>query len=556
MGRARADRSADIAVALPLREQGHSVAKVAKLLGWSFAKAQRALAQAKERTEASAVVEAPKEKEPKEKRKPVRISEVVEHRTELPRGIVHRIIFTSAQDDTPVHKPFWDNLLVYANYLQAEIAVGGFTYQLGLFEDHNVATAVYAEEVRDFLIFERNHVGDVLFVADANVLPTTSSPLNGWLTSNRGDHVVIPHARVAFESIPRASGDPRFAISTGTVTRPSYTPRAAGRKAIFHHTYGALLCEVDVDGECFFRHLLADEDGSFQDLDLYIKDGTIGAGYRVQAITWGDVHHEQLDPCIALASWGYDVRSRRKVTDDNLLDALMPKIQFLHDTLDFRRRNHHDLHDPHRRAQILRSGSSSVEEEIAEAVSFVNLATRTWCRTVVVESNHDAALARWLKNEEGAGDPDNADYWHLMNYRWHRAIKQRDDDYNVVEDAFREAGLDTSVEFVKSGGSYLVSGVECGLHGDLGVGGSKGSPQQFRRLGPKVNSGHTHTPKIVDGVYVAGVSAKLEQGYNKGPTTWAHAHTVLYPNGKRCMLHLAADGRWRAMAGERKALAA
>lgn len=55
-------------------------------------------------------------------------------------------------------------------------------------------------------------------------------------------------------------------------------------------------------------------------------------------------------------------------------------------------------------------------------------------------------------------------------------------------------------------------------------------------------------------MYVAGVSAKLEQGYNKGPTTWAHAHVVQYHNGKRAMILMSADGRFRAMGDRQHAL--
>ncbi|WP_114945891.1 hypothetical protein [Microvirga calopogonii] len=118
----------------------------------------------------------------------------------------------------------------------------------------------------------------------------------------------------------------------------------------------------------------------------------------------------------------------------------------------------------------------------------------------------------------------------------------------MVEDAFREAGLHSDIEFVNSGGSHVICGIEHGQHGDLGINGAKGSPMQYRRFGGGTTSAHTHAPLIVDDVYVAGISAMLFQGYNKGGTQWAHAHVVLYSNGRRCMLHMAANGRFRAMA--------
>jgi len=59
-----------------------------------------------------------------------------------------------------------------------------------------------------------------------------------------------------------------------------------------------------------------------------------------------------------------------------------------------------------------------------------------------------------------------------------------------------------------------------------------------------VVSAHTHSPKIVEGVYVAGVSALLSQGYSdRGLGAWANGHVVIYPSGKRALLCLHPDGR-------------
>src|ERR1700679_4212183 len=39
-----------------------------------------------------------------------------------------RYILTSAQNNTKVHEGFWQNLVAYAHYVDAEIIVGGFVY--------------------------------------------------------------------------------------------------------------------------------------------------------------------------------------------------------------------------------------------------------------------------------------------------------------------------------------------------------------------------------------------------------------------------------------------
>ncbi len=495
------------------------------------------------------IVETPSDDEKPAKKQRPRISELPTIQAMLELGTVHRFLISSAQDDTPVHSDFLKNMEAYANYIDASILIGGHTYQLGLFDDHAADANVYDPALSPYLCHERVQLTtDVLYLGSANIMPTTANPLNGWLTQNHGGHVVVPHSRIALQSIPRLQGqDPRFAISTGTVTMPNYTARAAGQKSIFHHTFGFTVVEIDVDGEVFMRPVSAAEDGSFQDLNTYVSDGICHGDQRVRAISWGDIHHEQLDPIIAAASFGYDTKTKTTLDNINILDGLQPEIQFFHDTLDFRRRNHHNLHDPHVMALVTASGSENVESEVQEASDFIAACTRDWCTTVMVESNHDNALSRWLKNPDGAADVENAYFWHELNAAWHKAIRAGNSSFNAVEYAMRCADLPDSVEFVAAGQGYQVDDVECGLHGDLGISGSRGSPNQFKRFGVRTSTGHTHTPSISEGAYVAGVSAKLEQGYNKGPTTWAHAHVVQYHNGKRTILLMSSDGRCQAM---------
>ncbi|MQV12190.1 hypothetical protein GHL01_00325 [Sinorhizobium meliloti] len=493
----------------------------------------------------------PSKSEPKpEKSKPVRISKIAEINADLELGRVHRFVLTAAQDDTPVFEPFFNNLLAYAADIGASLLVAGFTYQKGLFEDHAAATAVFAPQVREYLVYDRVRLSDsMMFVADANVLPTTARPLTGWTTANGGQHVVIPHARIALQSIPRPMCDaPRFAVSTGCCTLPSYAPRAAGRKSIARHTYAALLVEIDTDGEIFFRHLVGNKtDGSFQDLDVFVTGGHVLGGATVSTIAWGDIHYEMLDPVVAMTAFGFCVGQKRTVSTDSIYERLRPEFCFYHDGIDFRRRNHHNIADPHLMAEVYASGRDSVEDEVCDAANFINAMRRDWCVSVMVESNHDSAICRWAKDQRGQTDPANSYYWHELNAAWHQAIRRRDRDFNLVEHAMRAAGLADDVEFIASGSSFVVRDVEYGFHGDYGVSGAKGSPRQFTRVGRKMTTEHTHAPSIEEDVYTGGLSAKYDQGYNrKGMLTWAFAHVVGYHNGTRIILMQSADGRYRA----------
>ncbi|MEG7603125.1 hypothetical protein, partial [Listeria monocytogenes] len=78
---------------------------------------------------------------------------------------------------------------------------------------------------------------------------------------------VFPHPRVALQSIATMFSHPAKQImTTGTLSKPNYTPTKAGLKSEFHHIVGALLVEVDGCGNIFCRHLIADALGGFQDL--------------------------------------------------------------------------------------------------------------------------------------------------------------------------------------------------------------------------------------------------------------------------------------------------
>ncbi|PIP00691.1 hypothetical protein [Pleomorphomonas carboxyditropha] len=464
------------------------------------------------------------------------------------RGIT-RFAITSAQDDTEIFKPLWNNMQAFCDQFDINIRVCGTTYQKGLYEDHNVRTATYDPEIQPFMQYDRESlVDDVLLISDANVLPTTANPLSGWQTANRGRNVIIPSARVHIQSIPRMFGaEPNFAMTTGTITQPNYTARAAGQKSVFHHTPGFLLVEVDHDGAVFMRPVVAADDGSFQDLDIIVRDGRILDFQRMLSIVWGDIHREKLDPLMALWCWGFDVFrdvvTRRTRT---VIDCLRPSHQFFHDLNDFEVRNHHTRNNPHERARFVADGNDDVEYWLKRAAKFVDAAGRDYCQSHMVISNHDDALTRWLLDPSGAADAQNAWLWHELNARAHKAIREQR-PHSVVEDTMRRYGM-RDVQFHDYGDSFELAGIEHAAHGDCGTNGARGSMAGFRRVAPKITFGHGHTGGALDGAWEAGVSGSYDMRYNaKGLTTWTHSEVALAENGKRTLINHVADGRWRAV---------
>lgn len=448
------------------------------------------------------------------------------------KGTVKRFIFSSAQDGTKVHEGFMVNLEAYAAYMSAEIHIGGFTYNKSLFEDHSNKRAVFHPAVEKYLTNNQFNVADkLLFCGEINTSPTAVHPLSGFETYTRGKWGIFPHPRVTLRSIATMFHEPsKLIMTTGTVTLPNYIAKKAGIKAEFHHVIGAVIVEIDGDGDVFCRHLIADTAGNFQDLWRVVADGVVHEDGTVEAITWGDIHTEQLDPQVRETSWG----------DGGMLDTLQPRFQFFHDVLDFQAKNHHQFKDPHHNFEMFLKGTSSVETAVRRVGKFLLETSRPWCKSVVVESNHDRMLMRWLKEADYRSDPVNAEFFLKCQAQVYAAMRRGDSDFLLIENLLLDMFPDLEpVVFLREDDSMKICNntIECALHGHKGANGAKGDIQMFARMGPKANVAHTHSAGIFEGIYQAGTSSKLDLGYNRGGlSSWNHSDIVTYPNGKRTIV--------------------
>jgi hypothetical protein len=469
-------------------------------------------------------------------------------------GPVRRYIWTSAQDgdDTKLHTEFWQNLLAYAEDIGAEITVGPFTYNKAVFSDHETRNGVFLAALQPYLRWDSMDVGPIVFCAEMNTLPTANDPLSGLEAYTGRKWGVFPHAKIALVTVPTLVGSmPKQIMTTGCVTLPNYIQKKAGLKAEFHHCIGATIVEIDAEDRVFCRQLNATSDGSFQDLDAMVRDGVVTRQHRVEALGWGDIHKPKLDPIVAMASWGIDLDADAVVAGDSMIDALRPRYQFFHDLLDFSARNHHRIKDHRFRFAMIHRGTDLVEEEVAITARFLRQSQRDFCESVIVFSNHDDALGRWLDTADFREDPANARFFLRCQLARYDAIARGDSEHNIFREALAwadERELE-GITFVDDNQSFLTcqatGGIENAQHGHRGINGARGSAKGYLKTGVRTNRGHDHSPSIHGGVYTAGISGLLDQSYNRGLSGWMHTHIVTYPSGKRSLITLM-DGRWRA----------
>ena len=152
---------------------------------------------------------------------------------------------------------------------------------------------------------------------------------------------------------------------------------------------------------------------------------------------------------------------------------------------------------------------------------------------VIVRSNHDDFLDRWLKNEDWKKQPSYKNSRLYMEYSGILLDQYGNDPKNVqgiipylINEAFPN--------FITLGrnSSYKKYGWELGQHGDVGASGSRGSLLQFRKLNTKIVVGHYHSPGRKDGALAVGTSTHLRVGYNKGASGWLQSHVLIHKTGR------------------------
>lgn len=464
---------------------------------------------------------------------------------------VRRFICTSAQNNTKINETVWNNLLALADHYKAEILVSSYSYNQNAYGKLSVKRGTlkaqdselwYDERLLPYL--ERWDNRDVeiapglIWCGRTNTIPTAKKPLSGFESYTGPNSGIFPHAKIAMQSIATGKHEPtKLNYTTGTVTKINYIVKKAGLLAEFHHAYGALLVEVDSDGDWFVRQMHAGADGVICDLDLRVEKGVVTTDNRIEAITYGDIHAPNVDPTMEKITWGAG----------GMVDVLQPKTQILHDVIDFRARNHHDRKNPHKRLELYLAGKDRVVDELKGVVGFLNGAVRPFCKTVIVASNHDEALMRWLREADWHEDPPNAEFYLEAQSAVVAAMKAG--NYAIFlasEWALKKLNCPEDLRFLRRDESFTIcrGTIECGQHGDLGPNGSRGGAS-LSRLCNRMNVGDSHTAGIIDGLYTAGHNALAEQGYNRGPSSWSHSDIIVYATGKRAII-TKKSGKWRA----------
>jgi len=441
-----------------------------------------------------------------------------------------RFVFTSAQNNTYVHSAFLNSLEVYCEHNEAELIVGTFHYNKNAYQktDAQDNECWFDPKIRKYILDEEVEVANgLVWCGDLDITPTAVNPMSGFQSYTGSASAIFPHAKLQLEPVPVPKfSEPKSMYTTGTVTLRNYIKRKAGQKAEFHHTFSAVVVDVDDDGVWYAYHVNAEsETGEFYHLDKKYTPSGVIEDVAIEAINWGDVHSANLDKLVAAVSWE---------AEDSMLDLLKPKYQFVHDVFDMNYRNHHNIKNAYFRFKQHVEGKESVSDEILLTTRVIESMRRDYSEVVVVQSNHDLALKRWLTEQDYRSDPVNAEIFLELQLASYRAIRNGE-KFDVFEYACKLLNENMSdVRFLTTDESFRIAGnIECGQHFHNGANGGRASISSLCKQGIKYNGGHFHSANAKDGVFSAGLSGKMDMSYNSGQSSWSQSHILTYANGKR-----------------------
>jgi len=447
-----------------------------------------------------------------------------------------RYVITSAQSNTPIDKIFLHSILSYCEFNNAELIIIPIRYKNPTSQHENNVNHVYPSEIEKFLCENNVRLHACLKVLGSlKIAATAEHPLTGLAPITKGDSIIVGHNQVQSMTLPVQADDmPVIMMTTGTVSAKNYSVSKQGYKAEFNHSASAVVIELD-DDIFHLRHLNFDGAG-FYDLDHYYIESKVVDNNKIHALITGDEHAIFACEYVKDATYGVN----------GICDVLHPEYVVRHDVLDCHSISHHHKRDFLTRFKKGVKKQNLIENELNLTIDYIVDTTPEGSTNIIISSNHNDHLRRWLNECDTDKEPWNAKIYHFLMYEMLTAIEADPEEIPNPFELWATDQLNDYIKtiFLKRTQSFKMFDIEIAAHGDIGANGSRGSRDSFANLPSKCIIGHSHSPGIEKGVYQVGTSSKLKLEYNDGPSSWLNTHAIIYPNGKRQLINII-KGKWR-----------
>lgn len=429
-----------------------------------------------------------------------------------------RFVVTTAVTGMPVHMGFYNNLKFYCEKNDAKLLIllSSDPAAMGGFELDGVLAG-------ESFVFDDVALNDSLFISTFKTSAKQVNPLTGIARiGQRERSMIIASPKQFLEYVPIANDKASHALmTTGALTLPMYkTERYMSQRTAYisesDHCMGAIIVEIEDNKYFHVRQVQAEhKSGYFIDLGKYYLINRVET-VRPEAIVFGDWHTGSTDPIV-------------RATSFQMLKDLKPKRLFLHDVFDGISINPHMSN-----AYLTKAGMGdqlSLGKELlknAEELTAIEKAGKDVKEILIVASNHDDFLSRYLQSGEYIKDAQNS----LLA---HELALGKAKGKNPFEEGVKLFGFKGKrTKWLKISDSYKICGIEHGSHGHQGLNGQKNPPNSSLEKAYGIGVfGHSHSPGILRGIYRTGTSTYMRLGYNQGSSSWGNAHVITYSNGSR-----------------------
>lgn len=441
-----------------------------------------------------------------------------------------KFVVTTAVMGKEVNKPFANALRNFARRNNALLLV--LPCEDVVSRGKNAQTIEISPDLEDFkVVFKDTYINDNLCLCAIKVSAKQINPLTGLdrLTTQRNASIIVASPKVFLRYVPNMHYDiPPALMTTGAVTENNYdTDKYMSKRtstlAEGDHTYGAVIIEVEDKRVFHFRQVQASPYNSITDMGIdYLPDGSVKPMDNT-VMVMGDSHT------------GYHDRELHVAVMKAALRAGVDTI-FLHDIFNATSVTHHDKGKGITRAIKARENNLDLTLECIAIKNYLINIVLSGMEAYIVPSNHDNMLLRWLEDGGYINDPLNYEMGVALAAA---AVKKKDPLKYAIEE---ELGYkEDKVHWLLEDQSCQVYGVEVGIHGDRGANGSRGSLQVFEKgLGNCVTA-HTHSAAIIRNAFCVGTVGVMDQGYNKGLSSWTRTCCLIYKNGTKQLINFILD---------------
>lgn len=454
-----------------------------------------------------------------------------------------RFVITTAVINKGAYLPFYNSLKNYAERNNAMILLMSCADAKGTNKHYSVN---FDPEFKDsWVVVSDLQLNDKIGLCDIQQSAKQRMPISALekLTAVRKSSLIVAGCKQLLKYVPNLKGEiPRALMTTGAVTINDFSneffmSKRTSKLAEADYQAAAVIVEIEDNERFHFRQVEADENGSFSDLRIkYYPDGTAEEIHEATLVL-GDAH-------VGASDMRLIDTIQREFIDGGFVDTVV-----LHDLCNSASVSHHEENDIVKLIQRANDGSDRLQTEIDNIVTFLNDFTTLGVDVVVVNSNHDDHLTRYVKNLSSVMRKD----YHNMTLAFEAlALLVSDENASVLEFLVKhrsnvELLHPEKIKWLKLDESYVKYGVQLGFHGHVGANGAKGSLKTFENAFEDAVVGHSHSGAIKCKVYQVGTSTDLDMGYNKGLSSWTRTSCLVHADGTKQLINfiLQPDGNYK-----------